>query len=674
MVTALFFHIVLFILAFRLNRKHWPEQWMINLFCISAYLSLSFFVSIDYLLPPLVVVLFLLLFGCKCPRGASCNSYPINKIAIARSWMGLRREAGVLKRWQALILILAVFLMLLDGLYAAFPFYRPDQWNYHLLLPKLISRYGSLNRVPQFYDHIFFTGAYEYFFIPMRMLLRDDITFQCSVNYFNWFVPAALLPAVVFRLSKFAEVPMGIMTSWAMGFFIFAGLPSRDMIANGKVEPVLFVAAILALNGVLRLISKKSSKGDPVITGILLIAPVGHKLIWLNFLIPVGIVLVLDSCRRQDGFQILGRVLPGAAGGMVLAIPYFAKNQFFFGNVLHPLQLLIFQSGYWSLAHEQYWSVVAGKAVDFRSYIEILVRVPAAIVKELRYLTVAFLAAVLCYRGGFLRSAFGGGPGFEVRKKALNMLGLAFLISLVMWPLLYRHDIYPRFYYPLIALAVVFLILVLRKGLSEARLLPVLLLPVFMSLQAEVKFTKIGQYFLSDPEEFYASIPGPGHFRNDMVAINAHRRVTGADGPGEATPEGVTAVLADEIQGYFLDGLLLRWDSPDFFVLLKKWMPERRDHRACLWAFLNQHGVRYLHAGVRPFADWPAVWQPVIAAAMPVGRGGRIRHLSGAVLGEKAARCRYDPAGPDLWEQITGSYHLEYLSGKDDGSHIKSPD
>ena len=77
----------------------------------------------------------------------------------------------------------ALALLGVQTVWAAFPDYRYDQWNYHLVVPKAVA-HGPL-APPVLNDHLFFTGSYEYLFTLARRLNGDDIFNQCFAGCFT---------------------------------------------------------------------------------------------------------------------------------------------------------------------------------------------------------------------------------------------------------------------------------------------------------------------------------------------------------------------------------------------------------------------------------------------------------------------------------------------------------
>lgn len=665
MLLALLWHALLFGLAYGLNRKNWPEQWLINLFCISSVLSISFYMGPFWPLSGLCALLLILL---SYRLWRSGGSFGITK-ALCEAWISSWRRELIRLQWpEALCFFLAIFVLILDGFYAAVPFYRPDQWNYHLLIPGLIVNSDSgLMQYPRFFDHIFFSGTYDYFFIPLRLMTRDDLVFQSCVNFFNWFSLAMLLPAVIVRLPGMRSSERGLPRIVALsgGILILFALPSRDMIANAKVEPILLLTSMVVLGGMFRLLRGELARSHAFVFALLLTAPVGNKLTWLHFLLPLVVVWLLDTVRKPDrGFSLL-YFCGGSLAGLLLAIPFFIKNHLFFGNILHPLQTLFFSSQGWLPAHEQYWARVAGKATDSLSYVRILWKLPWQLCKELRYFLIPWVAGLFCLRYFLSQRCLAEDQRFFL----VRILWLT-VLAILLWPLLYRHDIYPRFYYPLLSLPLLAMLLCLRDLFGRKYVLFLLLFPVFVASQAEVKLRKLTQALCQDAETFYAEMTGPGHFRNDMVFINQHYR---EHMPNRHDTERIkgNVVLADEIQGYFLDGLLLRWDSPDFFMILNQWRPEDPTLGSCLWAFLQDHGVRYLHAGARHFAQWPGVWQDIIASGIPSDYSDRIRVLPEDVIAAGIKNCHQRTDRKTVREQVMSSYRLDYSDEEHDETHIR---
>lgn len=646
---------VLVLSARRISKSYWPEVYLTILFLVSAVLSGAAFFHYLILVIP-VIFLLALLAGFEMVNVFTKKIAPKNRPSTNSVFQIIRHTKA-----QTLICFLLVALILcIDGLYAVFPFYRPDQWNYHLIVAKQISQYSTLRQVPLYYDHIFFTGAYEYFFLIFRFFSDHDIVNQSAVNFFNWSVFFILIPPVVKRLFQSLAIKSDRLLDYTVLVFVLFSTPSRVMISNAKIEPVLLIVSFVLLTHLIK-ISDQKIKLVSLFVGFLYFAPLSTKLTWIHFMVAFGAMLFIRVFLARKLNISRTWFFAGAALGSLLSLPCLIKNYFFFGNIFHPIQTGFFQSDYWSDDFSRYWQQVSGKAQTVRDYVSELILIPGSLLYETRYyICFLFIGLVGCR---LIKSKTYSNDSSRFLLNAVIVL----LTGLLVWPLFFRHDIYPRFYYAFVGVIAVISVVGLAPVLSGRKSAFLLLLPAIVGGQLEVKLKNIILAASSGVSDFYVAMGRTGRYQSDYDEINQHQiRVKKAEAE---TADAV--VLADDIQGYFLQGLIIRWDSPDFFETVNRWQDQQKGSSECLWDFLGDMKVRYLHAFNQPFANWPDVWAPVIAQSEIIGSTGRIRFLSDSTLAQQRISCRKSGNHTSVREQMLSSYTLKFSSGYKDGQFSK---
>ncbi|MEN9825591.1 MAG: hypothetical protein RI953_1336 [Pseudomonadota bacterium] len=119
----------------RLSDRSWPFVYLLFLYCSSSLLTWRALVEAAWLSKAVLVVL-LAAVGFGLPH--------VFRIFVSLWRNRLRADFGALDRWCQAAVFLMAAAVLTDVLYAAFPGYRYDQLNYHLVTPKLVDVYGVL--------------------------------------------------------------------------------------------------------------------------------------------------------------------------------------------------------------------------------------------------------------------------------------------------------------------------------------------------------------------------------------------------------------------------------------------------------------------------------------------------------------------------------------------------
>ena len=267
--------------------------------------------------------------------------------------------------WLALLLLAA------GTSYAAFPDYRPDQWNNDLVLAKAVA--GGPLRPPIFEEHVYYGGNYQYLFTLPRALGADDVFNHCAADSFSWLLLVLGLAGLFARLRAEAFPglpPVSLLLVWA----VFS-IPDPTAVVNAKPDPLILLAAFAVLELSAGPRREDSPRLHGVLLGFLLVAPLALKLTWVPFGFAAFLAwLLLLAIRRAPPLPAGGPFLAGAGLGLVAILPYALTNLRFFGNPLHPAQFGPLHSSYWNAGFTSYYDDVAGRAGSIPDYFATLAR------------------------------------------------------------------------------------------------------------------------------------------------------------------------------------------------------------------------------------------------------------------------------------------------------------
>ena len=514
-------------------------------------------------------------------------------------------------------ILLISFIVLADAFYAGFPAFRVDQWTYHLQVAKYIHEFGHL-RLPVFNDHIFFTGAYEFFFILFRYFSQNHTVMQSAANFFNWLVFVSMFTAISFKILNRHRILFTL--------FVVFSLPDRDMIYDLKSEPHLLLCSLTLLKLLFEIRSKKQKTG-PFFLGFLLTAPLAIKVIWLHYAASFGAGIIIFSwIRRKLPLNNLF-FMTGALTGLFPTIPIFIKNQMIFSNLIHPVQFLWFRSERWFSGWDSYWLMISGKAVSLATWAENTLMLPVSLSKDLKFYLLPFLISLF-----FLRKNL-------FKKPSVHAQFLMVLCSMIflLWPFLYAHDIYPRFYIPCIA-PVIFILAKMIDRLGTSKIIQILLLsPVFLASATEVRVMQLSRHLSDSEQEFYQNMPSPMYERNDQRLIDQHmiRHFP------KASPKEYPVVLSDTVSGYFYRGQTLYLSGQDYrWLQLLHQQKYGSPNKSCVWSFLSDHQIHYLYSAELPFKFWPEEFYDAIQKAEIIHDDGKVLYLSDALIRQEEIKCR----------------------------------
>lgn len=582
-------------LALAVGKRFWALAYLVIIAILSGLFSLLAFFSL--LTPATLLVLILSLFG------------------IRYLYYNLKGAPGLLGGSARISLAV----LLVDFLYAAFPDYRYDQWSYHLLVGKQIVRGGQLS-TPILYDHIYFSGIYEYLTVIPRLFWDDDIFAHCFSNAFSYLAFVLPFCGLIYLFVDEYKLPRRLTVLMACAFFF--SIPDHEVLLSSKPDSLLIA---FGFAGFYTVVTRKIT--DTWRYGLLaffLIAPVAFKLTYIHFAVSMVVGFATLVLFRRMPIK-LSSLTVGAAGGILVTVPYFFKNIKFFGNPVHPIQAGFLNSLYWGSDFDRYWKEVSGRASSLKEYVTTLINLPESLLQlGIWFIALAVILSIVCVKAR--RNA-------QYVKKDQLMMTTVCICFVLLWPLLFGDHIFARFLYPIIGLFVVLAMNVMSRSHTLLRLAAVLMIPVVLNSSMEVKLFRMQSAFASADAYFNNGRMPHKHYLIDQE-VNAHKQQH-----FPAAGYGEKRVLTDSAIGYFLDSERLDYGSPDYHYHLARVSVTGKEQNSCIWDLVDELDIRYLRTIYRPFSDWPNELQTVITAAKNFGTVGGLRYLDDATIAARRLEC-----------------------------------
>jgi hypothetical protein len=578
----------IFLAATGVSRRYWGLVYPLLILFLSSTLAWQAMIPIPWLRPAVLSATGLLgLCGVFYSRGLH-----------VQGGHALKRAMGPQVGWKLGTILVSG--LLIELLYASFPAYRYDQWNYHLIVAKIIDQMGSLPQ-PVLYDHTYFAGIYEYLFTLIRVFTQNDLINQGVADTFTWLTFVVGLYGLVGLLAKAFDIRVGLLV--LVGYMVFA-VPEHEAIFNAKPDILLLLFALGAMVSWHKM--RESPRLGSFMLGAYLVAPLGLKVTWIHFLLALGLALGLSLRHHRQRFS-WGPLGLGLLFGGLIALPQVVKNFYFFGNPLHPSQFGPLHSRIWGTMWDEYWATVDHRAHAMGSYLRILVLNIPAVLLRLRWFLV-----------GFLIVRFSPKNMAEEQESDVSSIALkAFLLYLILWPIFYDQNIYDRFVYPLFALAIMGLLSTLRGRRLYAWQVAVLcfVIPLNGSLDAKVNrmVTRGGETV----PQYFSQHGEPLNHHPNQTLVNEHRRNYAPDADFMHS-----IVLTDTRMTYFLDSQGIDISGPDYqWIALKMGLDGTREQAL---RFARCYHISYIHRHYLPFADWPKELQPLIAVGEPLNSEGSV--------------------------------------------------
>ncbi len=509
--------------------------------------------------------------------------------------------------WLSLILLAFYFL------YASSPQFRPDQWSYHLLVSKIISNWGSL-KVPVYYENVYFTGVYEYFFVLPRYFLKDDVLIQSFTNGFSFL--CLVIPLTGLMNLAVNKLKIKNVSGYALTLFLVLNYKDFQTLASSKAEPLFLSFAV----GLFLLISKKLDYQKSFLIGLLLTLPFGFKLTWLHFALAFASGAVILAIKRKERLSNFLYIFIGGVTGFLSTLPYYVKNHIFFDNIIHPANALFFKTKGLPEAEIAFWNYNFGRSETLIQYLsnlgELIYLAPMKVIWLLSPLILWGLVQLKNRRTSQLE-----GPKFPLSFPSKNFLTIT-LFFIILWPLFYRANTSIRFVTPLFAIGLVWTLWGI-KLINKPRWFNLLLLVCLISGGSlEVWIPKIFKTAMTERKSFYANGTKTMQSYTHIQIINNHREKHSMD------PHFYqNVILSDSHVGYFANAATIEYFGPlnkfpkgtfdgffdrDFYFswTLDEFYKEKE--KKCIWSFLLKLDINYLLTVYTPFNSWPKQLQPLI--------------------------------------------------------------
>lgn len=434
------------------------------------------------------------------------------------------------RKWHWLAWV-ALAVLVIDVLYAALPLYRYDQWTYHLLVAKWISLEGTLTP-PVTYDHIFFTGNYEFLGLLARAMSASDTFqqgFQNSLSLLLVALPAMMmfLPVAGDKQDNTDAKRPGLFAAVVIAYALLIIFNSGDheALINSKPDYVLMMSSLTILAfamGGTRLV-------NPFLVGFLLAGGTGFKITWLHFAACSPVILwrclTTDAGGRAKSTRTAVLLVAGCVIALPCVLPWAIKNWQFFGNPLHPAQSPIWHSTMWDDAFESYWKTVAAKPSGLRDFLvneaDVIRRLPE------RWGMIALpLLAILLLTRGQNGNSLPGQQRTRITRAGWLALAACLMIYVTAWGVFYKASIFNRFVAPAFAFPLLVAWWTVRAlpARSWAVVASCFLIPVAANAQLEVSIPRIARSAVNTWNEYASGYSkGPMEKVPDLLEIGRDR-------------------------------------------------------------------------------------------------------------------------------------------------------
>jgi len=488
----------------------------------------------------------------------------------------------------------------IELLFAAFPGYRYDQYNYHLITPKLIALYGKL---PPYMgtDPTHFTGAWEYFFTSFRTLLGNDLLIQTSTTTFTFLGYVIPSSAFLWHLAR----PKKWRALW------FVGLPALVIYAHSELEPIIsakpdfiLVAAALGIVAAQKLAVPQRF----FFSFFFLVAGLSFKVTWFHAAAALGLGFLFclwrDRLKHSPSHWFRAGFLPALGGAALAALciwPVFYKNILIFGNPIHPTQAGPFKSAVATQQFLTYWEGISKRPSGISAT---LANIAQVLPREVMLLGPLIPVLLMCAWYGFKalkRESQHAPRRASVPLAHLRPWLLAWVVYLVVWGIILRFDIFNRF----VAVVSIFPLLLIAhfaRYLPSAGILALgLLTPFAINSATEVKLRRMWKGALQSYDEYSRDNFSPSiqDFREAKI-IHAHARENFGENWRQACH-----IFTNKPNHYFFNTRFIAFDDQNFEYHINTF--GREAFEKCPWAYFKSIKACYLLATHElEFSQWPA--------------------------------------------------------------------
>ena len=387
--------------------------------------------------------------------------------------LGEKRDASLGKKAT----LASLFLLFVTAAAASIPKRRYDQWNYHLSLPKWVMDLGGLPK-DIFNDHLYFTGSYEYFSGIFRVFGSDDIWVQSATSAMTFLTVASLcaLTLTYFLGSRYKLETSRDRGLLFLGFFLLAAFSpwDRECLYSAKPDYLLIPLTLAVVALISRLMGsseenppvqrREGPHGDSVLSfslGILLSGGIAVKITWIHLSTAVVLgSLFYGALARPKPRFVWRQLILGLGVGAVFAFPVLLKNYIYFGDPLYPAKTPGFNSFFRTEYVNAYWTRNSSPPRSLSELTQFFVNLPLTFVTNYGYLLLALVFSSTNSLKSFknsLKSGLGHGflKGLKAIRLFLNRPSIFILFFyILLWPLLHRIDIFPRFIIPIVGILV----------------------------------------------------------------------------------------------------------------------------------------------------------------------------------------------------------------------------
>ena len=396
-------------------------------------------------------------------------------------------------------------LFLIEMLFAAFPGYRYDQWNYHLTIPKMIDRYTVL---PPLFgsDHTHFSGSWEYFFSWMRVVLTNDWLVQTTtttISFLSYVLPSAGLLSLLANSAPAPKRELKLLLIFGM-LCVYAH-SEHEPIVSAKPDFVLLSCALAIVAA-----QTLGIRARLFVSAFFAIASASFKLTWLHSAaaLGVGVAVVNLICKREELLSCLrtrkvfvrNLAMPALTGlflGALCFFPYLYKNYIVFENPLHPTQAFGFVSNTSTPEFLRYWKDIAGR--------------PSSFAQSLQNVLDSFARAATLFAPLFFPVAliFWLRPRAQKQRTVWWPWGLAWLFYVLLWAFLLQANTFSRFVATLAVFPLTFIAMHFRNLKNSGFEVLVVLVPCLIVGGIEVKLKKMARALTQNTFEFTKTAFGP---------------------------------------------------------------------------------------------------------------------------------------------------------------------
>lgn len=553
-----------------------------------------------------------------------------------------------------------LFLSFVGVFFASLPLSRPDAWTYHLNVSKTLGNFGKL-MLPMLNDHIYFAGVYEYWLVLFRLFSSNDLVVQSATNTFTLMFIGSLLVGG-FRCLALPGSSRPVFWPLLFAFTIYA-IPDFDMITSAKPDGFFIPFSLFILLLLVRSVANQNFR-SAMLFSFAAILPIGLKPTWLlqaTALCLAGIMLVPISEHRLPRKQWFFGAILGGILGLIVNAPFFVKNYQYFANPLHPAQLLFFKSTPWTDEMALYWQNIARPPREFLPWLKNLAGVLLVVPQRtalilLPGLLLTFATVMIKRRYATVKDQvplINESAEKKQRELLLVAASVGGLIFVIFWSVVYRHDIYARFMYPLLGNIFVLCILWLQHQYSLVQRLmasrsflwfksPSTLLCAFLGLvpaingSMEVRLLAIAKAWSQDTEDFFAKGKWPLQEQYIYTKFNEHLRSRSTAGSFVSR----SVLLTDNPSGYFFNGEILSLHNYQWGYFRDRYTIEASGTSGtssifCLWRFVRDLNIQYLLSFEDPFSTWDSSLQPLIEASEAIDHEPKWRYLPPQVVEQR---------------------------------------